>query len=142
MHLAKTLRRSLTAAVAIAVLSPLAASPASADPILNLETLTGPQAEQMMAAGQLTSVQLVRAYIARIAALNKRGPGLNAVTQLNSQALNDAAQLDLERAQGHLRGPAHGLPILLKDLIDAKGMYTSAGNYSLRQLSRLSTPAS
>ena len=82
--------------------------------------------------GTLTSVQLTRAYIARIAALNKRGPGINAVTQLNPDALEDAALLDKERAMGHLRGPAHGLPILLKDLIDVKGMYTSAGNYSLR----------
>ena len=73
-----------------------------------------------------------RAYIARIEALNKRGPGLNAVTQLNPDALKDAALLDKERAHGHLRGPAHGLPVLLKDLIDVKGMYTSNGNYSLR----------
>ena len=40
--------------------------------------------------------------------------------------------MDKERKAGHIRGPAHGLPILLKDLIDVKGMYTSAGNYSLR----------
>ncbi len=108
------------------------AAPASADPVLDLETLDAPTAERMMEDGELTSVQLTRAYIARIAALNKRGPGLNAVTQLNKDALKDAAQLDKERAEGHIRGPAHGLPILLKDLIDVKGMYTSAGNYSLR----------
>ena len=65
--------------------------------------------------GELTSVQLTRAYIARIAALNKRGPGLNAVTQLNQDALKDAAQLDNERAdRPHPRpaarpaGPAQG----------------------------------
>ena len=99
---------------------------------LNLETLDGPTAEKMMEEGKLTSVELTRAYIARIAALNKRGPGLNAVTQLNKDALKDAALLDKERKDGHIRGPAHGLPILLKDLIDVKGMYTSAGNWSLR----------
>ena len=99
---------------------------------LNLETLDGPTAEKMMEEGKLTSVELTRAYIARIAALNKRGPGLNAVTQLNKDALKDAALLDKERKDGHVRGPAHGLPILLKDLIDVKGMYTSAGNCSLR----------
>ena len=86
----------------------------------------------MMEDGDLTSVQLTRAYITRIAALNKRGPGLNAVTQYNADALKDAALLDKERADGHLRGPAHGLPIIFKDLIDVKGMYTSNGNYSLR----------
>ena len=104
-----------------------------APPSSNLETLDGPAAEKLMEEGKLTSVELTRAYIARIAALNKRGPGLNAVTQLNADALKDAALLDKERREGHLRGPAHGLPILLKDLIDVKGMYTSAGNWSLRK---------
>ena len=50
--------------------------------------------------GELTSVQLTRAYIDRIEALNKSGPGLNAVTQLNEDALKDAAALDRERAPG------------------------------------------
>src|SRR5690349_8625653 len=63
---------------------------------LNLETLTGAQAEQLMAAGTLTSVQLTRAYLNRITALNKRGPGLNAVTQINPGALREAARADAE----------------------------------------------
>ena len=88
----------------------------------------------MMEDGELTSVQLTRAYIDRIEALNKRGPGLNAVTQLNEDALKEAALLDKERAQGHVRGPAHGLPVLLKDLIDVKGMYTSNGQLLAAQL--------
>ena len=50
---------------------------------LNLETLTGTEAEEMLEKGQITSVELVKDYYARIAALNKAGPGLNAVTQLN-----------------------------------------------------------
>src|SRR4051794_7891471 len=119
------------ALVAVALACAVCAPAASAAD-LNLETLDGPTAERMMGEGKLTSVELTRAYIARIAALNKRGPGLNAVTQLNANALKDAAALDKERRDGHVRGPAHGLPILLKDLIDVKGMYTSAGNYSLR----------
>jgi Asp-tRNA(Asn)/Glu-tRNA(Gln) amidotransferase A subunit family amidase len=105
---------------------------ASAAPVPDLETLTGLQAQRLMAQGKLTSVELTRAYLRRIEALNRRGPGLNAVTQLNREALRQAAELDRERARGRLRGPAHGLPVLLKDLIDVKGMYTSAGNYSLR----------
>src|SRR4029077_5977641 len=100
--------------------------------VLNLETLTGLQAQKMMQDGDLTSVQLTRAYIDRIEALNKSGPGLNAVTQLNPNALKEAEASDKRRAMGHLLGPADGLPILMKDLIDVKGMYTSAGNYSLR----------
>lgn len=100
---------------------------------LNLETLTGLQAKAMLESGKLTSVELTKAYIERIEALNKRGPGLNAVTQLNKNALKDAARLDWERKRGVVRSAAHGMPVLLKDLIDVKGMYTSAGNYSLRQ---------
>ncbi|GAA0986143.1 hypothetical protein GCM10009555_062900 [Acrocarpospora macrocephala] len=113
-------------------LAPTAATAKPKPPVLDLETLTGAQAVDMMAKGQLTSVQLTQAYIDRIDALNKRGPGLNAVTQLNKDALKDAAQADKLRAKGQVLGPAHGLPILLKDLIDVTGMYTSAGNYSLR----------
>jgi amidase len=121
----------LTAILAAGLLVPVAT--ASADPKLNLETLTGLQAKAMLDSGEITSVQLTKAYIKRIEALNKRGPGLNAVTQLNKDALKDAAILDKERKTGIVRSPAHGMPILLKDLIDVKGMYTSAGNYSLRQ---------
>jgi amidase len=106
-------------------------APAAAQ-ALDLETLDGPTAIQMMEDGTLTSVKLTKAYLDRIEALNKRGPGLNAVTQLNEDALAEAEQMDKERAQGMVRGPAHGLPVLLKDLIDVKGMYTSNGNYSLR----------
>ena len=100
--------------------------------VLDLETLTGEQAVEMMEDRKLTSVQLTLAYIDRIDALNKQGPGLNAVTQINPNALKEAARADWERSRGIVRGPAHGLPVLLKDLIDVVGMYTSAGNYSLR----------
>ncbi len=127
MNLARAAARLL----AVTCVLGLTAAPASAAD-LDLESLDGPTAVKLMEEGKLTSVELTRAYIARIAALNKSGPGLNAVSQLNSQAIKDAALLDKERKEGKLRGPAHGLPILLKDLIDVKGMYTSAGNFSLR----------
>lgn len=117
----------------VSVPAAAAATRAPDTPVLDLERLDAAQAQQMMAAGELTSVQLVQAYLDRIEALNKRGPGLNAVTQLNDAALQEAARTDRERAQGTVRSPAHGLPILLKDLIDVKGMYTSNGNYSLRR---------
>ena len=133
MRIAPAARRLVASAVTAASLLAMQASPAlAAGPVLDLEKLDGPTAVKMMERGTLTSVALTKAYIARISALNKRGPGLNAVTQLNADALEDAAQLDKERAAGHVRGPAHGLPILLKDLIDVKGMYTSNGNHSLR----------
>lgn len=121
----------MCALIGLGLAAPIPLAPA-AEQQLDLETLTAPQARQMMEDGELTSVELTRAYLARIEALNKRGPGLNAVTQLNQDALEDAARADRERAQGIVRGPAHGMPVLMKDLIDVKGMYTSAGNYSLR----------
>src|ERR1700742_329947 len=98
MKLARAAARLLAVTCALAV----TAAPASAAE-LDLETLDGPTAVKMMEEGKLTSVELTRAYIARIEALNKRGPGLNAVTQLNKDALKDAAQLDNERKDGHVR---------------------------------------
>ncbi|WP_204039102.1 amidase family protein [Acrocarpospora phusangensis] len=127
-----TLTGFLTLSLGLA-LTPATAVARPKPPVLDLETLTGTQALEMMAKGQLTSVQLTQMYIDRIEALNKRGPGLNAVTQLNENALKDAELADKQRKKGQLLGPAHGLPILLKDLIDVTGMYTSAGNYSLRE---------
>ena len=105
-----TPRRFLTylvLAVAIAIPITLAQGAAAIHqpPVLDLETLTGMQAEQMMASGQLTSVELAKAYIERIEALNKRGPGLNAVTQYNPNALKEAAASDKRRAAGHAARP-------------------------------------
>ena len=112
----------------------LASFTASADAKpLNLETLTGSEAEAMLEKGQITSVELVKDYYARIAALNKAGPGLNAVTQLNPVALEEAKKADQERRKGIKLGPAMGLPILLKDIIDATPMYTTAGDWALRE---------
>ena len=87
----------------------------------------------MMDEGKLTSVELTRAYIARIAALNKRGPGPERRHAAQpGRAEGRGAARQGAQATASVRGPAHGLPILLKDLIDVKGMYTSAGNFSLR----------
>ncbi|HWF74212.1 MAG TPA: amidase family protein [Solirubrobacteraceae bacterium] len=105
---------------------------ASAGQPLNLDTLSGAQAEKMMESGKLTSVELTEAYLARIAALNKSGPGLNGVTQINPDVLKEARRADSERAHGVNLGPAMGLPIILKDIIDATPMYTSAGDWALR----------
>ncbi len=100
---------------------------------LNLETLTGAEAEQYLQEGKLTSVELVKAYLARIGAVNKAGPGLNAVTQINPQVLQEAKAMDRARGKHQNLGPAMGLPILLKDIIDATPMYTSAGDWALRE---------
>src|SRR5215468_1897228 len=124
--------KPLSVACVVAGLLFAAAAPArAADPALDLERLTVSDAQSKMAAGQLTSVQLTRAYINRIAATNSRGPGINAVRMLNPRALQDAAQLDLERATGHVRGPLHGIPVLVKDNLDAAGIPTTAGSVAL-----------
>jgi amidase len=120
-------------ALGLALLATLfAAGSASAAPALDLDTMSGVEGEAMLEAGEITSVELTEAYLERIEALNKTGPGLNAVTQINKFALAEAKKSDEERALGMDLGPAMGLPILLKDIIDAKGMYTSAGDWALR----------
>ena len=103
--------------------------------------LTVSELQQKMAAGQLTSVQLTRAYINRIAAVNARGPGINAVRIVNPRALQDAALLDLERATGHVRGPLHGIPVLVKDNLDVAGLPDHRGQRRAAELaSRTATP--
>ncbi len=83
-------------------------------------------------AGKLTAVGLAQRYLARIAAIDKAGPRLNAVIELNPDALAIAADLDRERKDGKVRGPLHGIPVLLKDNIaTADRMSTSAGSLAL-----------
>ncbi len=84
-----------------------------------------------LAAGRVTSVQLVEAYLARIAAYDQAGPALNAILRINPRARAQAATLDAERARGAVRGPLHGIPILLKDNIDTHDMPTTAGSIAL-----------
>jgi amidase len=98
---------------------------------LDVVELPAVEALQRMAAGTLTSRALTQAYLDRIAAIDDAGPTLNAVVDLNPQALDDAAKLDAERKAGALRGPLHGLPVLLKDNIDVAGMVNSAGSLAL-----------
>ena len=84
-----------------------------------------------MADGTLDSHALTRAYLDRIAAIDDAGPRLNAVIELNPQALAEADARDAERKAGKPRGPLHGIPVLLKDNIDATPMVNSAGSLAL-----------
>ena len=84
-----------------------------------------------MADGALSSHALTQAYLDRIAAIDDAGPTLNAVIETNPDALKDADALDAERKAGKLRGPLHGIPVLLKDNIDAVPMVNSAGSLAL-----------
>ena len=93
--------------------------------------LAATEARDRMTAGTLTSRALTQAYLNRIAAIDDAGPRLNAVIEINPTALADADALDAERRGGKVRGPLHGIPVLLKDNIDVVGMANSAGSLAL-----------
>lgn len=84
-----------------------------------------------MEAGTLVSRTLTQAYLDRIAKIDDAGPQLNSVIEINPSALSEAETLDAERKAGKVRGPLHGIPVLLKDNIDVKGMINSAGSLAL-----------
>ncbi|MDF2630961.1 MAG: amidase [Symbiobacteriaceae bacterium] len=99
---------------------------------LNLAEATIAQLSAAMAGGTLTAVALTSFYLERIAQIDKQGPRLNAVLEVNPDALFIARALDAERRQTGPRGPLHGIPILLKDNIDtADKLHTSAGSLAL-----------
>ncbi len=78
--------------------------------------------------GQLSARQLVSAYLERITAYDKNGPYINSIISLNPNALQEADALDARlKASGKLTGPLHGVPVLIKDCIDAVGMPMTAG---------------
>jgi amidase len=121
-------------ALALAV-TPLAAAPLAAkkaaDPAV--EEVSATDLVSQLSSGKVTSEALVRAYLARIAAMDRAGPALHAVIALNPDALAQAKALDAERKAGRLRGPLHGLPILVKDNIETKdAMPTTAGSLALK----------
>src|SRR5437879_4479597 len=96
----------------------------------NEATVAQLQAE--MASGKLTSEQLTQEYISRILALDQNGPGVNAVIELNPDAITIAKQMDALRRRGMVLGPLHGIPVLLKDNIGTHDkMQTSAGSFAL-----------
>ena len=94
--------------------------------------MTIPALAAAMERKELTSAALVQFYLDRIARYDKSGPALNAVLEINPDALFIAEALDCERRHQGARGPLHGIPILLKDNIDTgDGMHTSAGSLAL-----------
>jgi len=120
-------------AATLVLLSPFAAL---ADDHVNLsrhDDATVAQLQAQMASGRLTSESLTRAYIARILAFDQDGPGVNAVMELNPDALSMARRADALRRQGKVLGPLHGIPVLLKGNIDTGDrMQTTAGSFGLK----------
>jgi amidase len=98
----------------------------------DLEESTIPDLQRRLAGGQDTSRSLVDKYLSRIESLDRKGPALNSVIEINPEARADADRLDAERKAGKVRGPLHGIPILIKDNIaTADRMQTTAGSLAL-----------
>lgn len=87
--------------------------------------------QSRLGTGQLTSVDLVDYYLTRIEAYDKNGPALNSIAYINPNAREQAEELDQERLENGSRGPLHGIPLLVKDNYETRGMPTTAGSKSL-----------
>lgn len=98
----------------------------------DLNELTIGDLQQKMQSGQLTSAAITQLYLDRIQAIDSKGPGLNSVIEVNPDALSIARAMDQDRKAGKVRGPMHGIPILIKDNIDTGDqMMTTAGSLAL-----------
>jgi amidase len=101
-------------------------------PALDLEEMSVVDLQKKMQSGEQTSVSITKAYITRIEQIDRSGPTLNSIIELNPEALHIAENLDMERKQGKRRGPLHGIPILVKDNISTGDlMMTTAGSLAL-----------
>ena len=102
------------------------------DDNFELNEITISELSEGMASGKYTSRQLVELYLNRIETVDKAGVKLNAVIEVNTDAVSIADAMDKERAEGNIRGPLHGIPVLVKDNIDTGDkMMTTAGALAL-----------
>ena len=126
-----TTDKKMTEAAAGTAGPPTASAAGEAEPFA-LQELTITDLQDRMAKGTETARSLSEKYLARIKALNEAGPMLRAVIETNPDALAIADRLDKERKAGKLRGPLHGIPVLIKDNIDSGDqMMTTAGAAAL-----------
>ena len=121
----------LLAMLACAACSGPAVAPGSG---LEVAEASIPELQTALEDGRVTSVQLVDLYLARIAAYDDAGPLLNTIIRLNPLAREQAEALDAERADGMVRGPLHGIPVLMKDNYDVAGMPTTGSSLALAGL--------
>ncbi|HEY0776472.1 MAG TPA: amidase [Gemmatirosa sp.] len=126
---------SLAAAATGVANAPTLGAASAAPPPFAFEEATVADLQRAMAGGRTTARALAAAYLARIEAIDRPGggrPGMAAVIEVNPDALAEAARLDAERAAGRVRGPLHGIPVLLKDNVDTGDrMQTTAGSLAL-----------
>jgi len=137
MNRRRFVRNSITGAAgaALASVSARAKSPGlNVNPpaTFELDELTIADLQSGMKSGKYTAQSLARKYLERIDDIDKRGPAVNSVIELNPDALAIAENLDRERKAGRVRGPLHGIPVLIKDNIDTHDrMTTTAGSLAL-----------
>src|SRR5687767_13282023 len=112
---------------------PAQPEPPPEPPPVDVVELSAADARDRMAAGTLTSAALTRAYMKRIADVDDAGPMLGSVIELNPRAEDEARAFDAERKSGKVRGPLHGIPLLIKDNIDVSGMVNSAGSLAMAE---------
>jgi amidase len=132
------LKAGLTTGAAVAAFPTLAkadetiAAPEPSVRPFELDEITIADLQNAMSSGKLTARSITRKYLDRIAAIDKKGPSLNSVIEINPDALAIADSLDKERKAKGARGPMHGIPVLIKDNIDtADRMSTTAGSLAL-----------
>ncbi|RFF31837.1 amidase [Wenzhouxiangella sediminis] len=104
------------------------ALPATAQELPNVAEMDVAAIQAGYEAGDFTARDITAAYLERIERLDRSGPMLNSLRHVNENALQRAAELDRERAEGKVRGPLHGIPVLIKDNIDTADMPTTAGS--------------
>ena len=123
------------ASTAPAILTPNEApgvTNASSPKAFELDEITVTELSEGMKSGKYTAHSLVEEYLGRIEEIDKRGPAINSVIEINSDADAIARDLDRERKEKGPRGPLHGIPVLIKDNIDtADRMMTTAGSLAL-----------
>lgn len=122
----------VAAVITLAHVPALVANPQGAGSArLDLVEATVDDLQQAIQTGLVTIEQLTEMYLARIAAYDDAGPGVNAFLHLNADAAAQAGELDALRHPGLAHSPLYGIPVLLKDNIDTADMPTTAGSVAL-----------
>src|SRR5881628_3480891 len=117
---------------AISETSIASSSPNFPPPAFELDELTIADLQSGMASGKHSAHSLARKYLDRIDEIDKHGPAINSLIELNPDALSIATELDQERKAKGVRGPLHGIPVLIKDNIDTQDrLTTTAGSLAL-----------
>ncbi len=126
------LKSGAAAATLASIAQPARSHPGSTVPDFDFSGLSVAELQAKMQAGEVTARQLTQAYLSRIDHVDRSGPTLRSVLEVNPEAIQIAEAMDRERAEGKVRGPMHGIPVMVKDNLDtADQMMTTAGSLAL-----------